>query len=95
MADADNKEGVKNEAKTITIRIKAQSGEETYFKVKGTTLMGKIFKAYASRQGLDVNTMRFMLDGHRINAEQTPDELELEDQDQIDMQMAQVGGGRF
>ena len=28
----------------LTIRVKDQTGEETYFKVKNTTKMGKVFK---------------------------------------------------
>ena len=44
----------------LTIRIKDQSGEETFFKVKAWTKMEEIFGAYASRKGLYVNSLRFL-----------------------------------
>ena len=47
---------------TITIRVKDQGGDETFFKVKQTTKMGKIFKAYASRKGVDEKSLRFLLE---------------------------------
>ena len=57
---------------TITIRVKDQTGEETYFKVKPHTKMSKIFTAYAERKGVNPTAFRFLLDGSRINADQTP-----------------------
>ena len=77
---------------TITIRVKDQAGDETFFKVKKTTKMSKIFSAYANRKGVNESALRFLLDGERINADETPKILELEDQDQIDCLLQQVGG---
>ena len=37
--------------------------------------------------------VRFMLDGENINEESTPADMDLEDNDQIDCFLAQVGGG--
>ena len=62
------------------------------FKVKKTTKMQKIFGAYAQRKGVDPSSLRFLLDGDRIQGEQTPKMLELEDEDQIDCVLAQMGG---
>ena len=56
--------------------------------------MSKVFNAYAKRKGVQGNALRFLLDGQRINPEQTPGDLELEDQDQIDCVLEQQGGGR-
>ena len=88
---ADSKEGI-TEAETLTIRVKDQTGEETLFKVKPHTKMSKIFDAYASRKGVASNAIRFLLDGARIQPDQTPKMLELEDEDQIDVALEQVGG---
>jgi small ubiquitin-related modifier len=76
---------------TIAIRIKDQSGEETYFKVKRSTKFCKIFNAYASRKGVDVNSLRFLSDGDLVKHYLTPLLLELEDQDQIDAVLEQIG----
>ncbi len=55
--------------------------------------MSKVFNAYAKRKGVAGGALRFLLDGQRINPEQTPGDLELEDQDQIDCVLGQQGGG--
>jgi small ubiquitin-related modifier len=55
--------------------------------------MSKIFNAYAVRKGVQPNSLRFLLDGERINEDDTPKMLELEDQDQIDCVLEQSGGG--
>lgn len=70
-----------------------QTGEETYFKVKKTTRMEKVFSTYATRKGVNVGALRFLLDGERVGGDQTPTSLELEDQDQIDCMLEQQGGG--
>jgi len=75
----------------LTIRVKDQSGEETFFKVKTWTKMGKIFGAYASRKGVDADSLTFLLDGNKIYSYHTPSTLELEDQDQIDAILEQCG----
>ncbi|GFH57312.1 hypothetical protein CTEN210_13788 [Chaetoceros tenuissimus] len=76
----------------ITIRVRDQSGEETVFKIKQTTKMSKVFNAYAQRKGLDPKALRFLLDGQRIADDETPKTLELEDEDQIDCLLEQLGG---
>ena len=62
------------------------------FKIKKSTKMSKVFKAYASRKGVEEGSLRFLLDGERISETDTPKMLELEDEDQIDCVLAQVGG---
>ena len=66
----------------ITLRVKDQHGNETFFKVKKTTKMEKVFKAYAQRRGVPPNTLRFLVDGERVANSETPKTLELQDQDQ-------------
>ena len=62
---------------------------QTFFKVKKTTRMEKVFNTYAQRKGVNQNSLRFLLDGERINADSTPKSLDLEDQDQIDCMLEQ------
>ena len=52
----------------------------------------QVFQTYASRRGVDVSSLRFLLDGERIDAAETPKSLELDDQDQIDCMLEQTGG---
>ena len=51
----------------MTIRIKDQTGEETYFKVKKTTRTEKVFAAYSQRKGVSRLALRFLLDGQRLD----------------------------
>eukprot|EP00571_Detonula_confervacea_P004531 CAMPEP_0172327480 /NCGR_PEP_ID=MMETSP1058-20130122/59706_1 /TAXON_ID=83371 /ORGANISM="Detonula confervacea, Strain CCMP 353" /LENGTH=194 /DNA_ID=CAMNT_0013044549 /DNA_START=67 /DNA_END=651 /DNA_ORIENTATION=+ len=95
--DGNNDEDAKPEGggggnEPLTIRVKDQNGEETMFKIKKTTRMKKVFATYAARKGVEANAMRFMLDGENINPESTPADLDLDDDDQIDCFLAQVGG---
>lgn len=76
----------------ITLRVRDQTGDEMFFKVKKTTKMNKIFDAYAARRGITSSALRFMLDGERITADNTPKMLELEDNEQIDVMLETVGG---
>ena len=71
MAD-DGAADATSSSDTLTVRVKDQTGEETYFKVKNTTKMGKVFQAYAKRKGLAVGSLRFLLDGERINEDESP-----------------------
>ena len=54
--------------------------------------MLKVFETYAQRKGVQVGSLRFLLDGERIEGAATPKLLELEDQDQIDCVLEQTGG---
>ena len=71
---------------TIALRIKDRDGDETFFKVKMSTKMSKLFGALAQRKGIDIASLVFTIDGDIIHPYDTPASLELEDQDQIDVE---------
>ena len=52
----------------------------------------QIKAAYAKKKGLATNSIRFQLDGDMVNDSDTPKSLEMEDDEQIDAQLEQVGG---
>ncbi|GAX28315.1 small ubiquitin-related modifier [Fistulifera solaris] len=81
-----------DQPETLTIRIRDQDGQETFFKIKKTTKMRKVFENYATRKGVQISSLRFLLDGEIVDNDTTPKMLELEDQDQIDCMLAQTGG---
>mmetsp|Transcript_94 Transcript_94/g.166 ORF Transcript_94/g.166 Transcript_94/m.166 type:complete len:99 (+) Transcript_94:136-432(+) len=89
----DKKDVVKSSgAEPLTIRLREQTGEETFFKIKTTTKMSKVFDAFLQKKGLQPETVRFTMDGDNIDPTDTPATLGLEDQDMIDCFLAQVGG---
>jgi len=63
--------------------LQPQTGEETFFKIKKSTKMSKVMETYAKRKGVDIASLRFLVDGERVQGEDTPKTLELDDQDQI------------
>ncbi|PRP83824.1 hypothetical protein PROFUN_08939 [Planoprotostelium fungivorum] len=77
---------------TINLRVVSQDGSEVYFKIKKQTALRKLMDAYTQRQGIDQNSIRFLYDGQRITPDQTPKDLEMEDNDIIDAVLAQTGG---
>eukprot|EP01082_Thalassiosira_pseudonana_P009824 g8977.t1 g8977 contig34:555075-555479(+) len=75
----------------ITIRTRDPLGEELSIRMKLDTKMKLVMRVFARRKGLDVNRVRFLLDGECICEENTPRSLELNDQDIIDVVPA-LGG---
>lgn len=76
----------------ITIRVRDQTGDEMFFKVKNTTRMQKIMESYSQRRGVGLDSLRFMIDGERVTPDDTPQSLDLEDNDQVDVMLDMVGG---
>ncbi|KAF9467481.1 small ubiquitin-related modifier [Collybia nuda] len=89
---AQTQEEVKTEDPNATINIKVVSstGEEVFFKIKRSTKLSKLQGAYANKVGKDVGSIRFLYDGTRINDEDTPLTLEMEDNDTIDVMVERM-----
>ena len=92
MADSEDKKPEKKEGGegSLNIRIRDQTGEETFYKVKYTTKFDTIFKKYATRKGVAVTSLRFLF-GSRVAGCQTPADIDMEDGDQIDCILEQGG----
>lgn len=67
----------------ITVKVKANMG------------FSKIFAAAEKRFGKEPGTFKFTFEGNRIQKEDTPASLGMEDGDQIDAFLEQVGGGSW
>ncbi|KAL5490616.1 SMT3 [Sanghuangporus weigelae] len=75
----------------INIKVLSAQGEEVFFKIKRSTKLSKLQTAYAHKIGKEVNTIRFLYDGERINEDDTPNSLEMEDNDTIDVMVERQG----
>ncbi|KAH9989244.1 ubiquitin-related domain-containing protein [Russula vinacea] len=64
---------------TINVKVVSSGGEEVFFKIKRTTKLSKLQGAYANKVGKDVGSIRFLYDGTRINDDDTPASLDMED----------------
>ncbi|KAJ9697326.1 hypothetical protein PVL29_009226 [Vitis rotundifolia] len=76
----------------INLKVKGQDGNEVFFRIKRSTQLRKLMSAYCDRQSVELNSIAFLFDGRRLRGEQTPDELEMEDGDEIDAMLHQTGG---
>ncbi|KAH9475289.1 Ubiquitin-like protein pmt3/smt3 [Psilocybe cubensis] len=76
----------------VNSQVVSSSGEEVFFKIKRSTRLSKLQGAYASKVGKDVGSIRFLYDGSRIQEDDTPATLDMEDNDTIDVMVEQVGG---
>ncbi|CAO1635853.1 unnamed protein product [Sympodiomycopsis kandeliae] len=90
---SDHEEQVpKQEPEQLNIKVKDSDGNEVYFKVKKHTKLSKLQRAYAERMGKPASSIRFLFDGARINDEDTAESLSIEDGDEIDAMVEQLGG---
>eukprot|EP00173_Palmaria_palmata_P001325 Plantae.Rhodophyta-Palmaria_palmata.ctg1726.p1 GENE.Plantae.Rhodophyta-Palmaria_palmata.ctg1726~~Plantae.Rhodophyta-Palmaria_palmata.ctg1726.p1 ORF type:complete len:112 (-),score=25.98 Plantae.Rhodophyta-Palmaria_palmata.ctg1726:415-750(-) len=83
---------VKPAGDAINLKVRDADGGTVQFKCKGTTPLEKLMKAFCSKQGLQFGAVKFLFDGNRIQPQQTPGDLDMEDLDVIDAQMEQQGG---
>eukprot|EP00127_Corallochytrium_limacisporum_P004214 Clim_evm159s157 gene=Clim_evmTU159s157 len=78
---------------TINLRVKSNDGASVHFRVKRSTQLKKLMTAYCERQGMSLNTVRFLYDGERVQNEDTPNSLQMDDDEIIEVFQEQVGGG--
>jgi small ubiquitin-related modifier len=71
---------------------RAQSGGELVFRIKASTKIKKMKKAYADKRQIDPATVRFMFEGKRLDDDHTCSEAGLSDSDTIDATVEQTGG---
>ncbi|XP_062303287.1 small ubiquitin-related modifier 1 [Osmerus eperlanus] len=84
--------GEKKDGEYIKLKVIGQDNSEIHFKVKMTTHLKKLKESYSQRQGVPMNSLRFLFEGQRIADNQTPKELGMEDEDVIEVYQEQTGG---
>jgi len=90
MADTGKDGG--GDGEYIKLKVVGQDSNEIHFRVKMTTNLGKLKRSYAERVGVAVASLRFLFDGRRINDDETPKQLEMENDDVIEVYQEQTGG---
>ena len=77
----------------ITVKVKSQDNEEIHFKIKRNTPMKKMMQRYCERNGLSsTHNVEFLYEGEQIYPSNTPDELGLNENDEISVVVKQIGG---
>jgi len=75
------------------LNIKVTDGNnEVFFKIKRSTQLKKLMDAFCERQGKSRNTVRFLFDGSRVQPDDTPDLLDMQDGDTLEVHQEQIGG---
>ncbi|XP_031410022.1 small ubiquitin-related modifier 1 isoform X1 [Meleagris gallopavo] len=83
--------GDKKEGEYIKLKVIGQDSSEIHFKVKMTTHLKKLKESYCQRQGVPMNSLRFLFEGQRITDNHTPKELGMEEEDVIEVYQEQTG----
>ncbi|KAH8788486.1 ubiquitin-related domain-containing protein [Diaporthe sp. PMI_573] len=80
-------------AQTEHLNIKVtDNNNEVFFKIKKSTKLEKLMGAFCERQGKNVTSVRFLFEGQRVQPNDTPDTLEMQDGDTLEVHQEQVGG---
>ena len=74
---------------SLVVSVAGLQGDEVYFKVNPTTLLQKIFDAYANHKGVAGDSLRFLFKGSRVDGELTCADIGFEDGDQLEAENAQ------
>lgn len=90
----------------LNIKV-TDNNNEVFFKIKRSTKLEKLMKAFCERQGKDLNTVRFLYDGDRVTQNDSPDtvcashwhsarsntlQLGMDDGDTLEVHQEQIGG---
>ncbi|RKO92656.1 ubiquitin-related domain-containing protein, partial [Blyttiomyces helicus] len=75
----------------IQIKVVGDQGEIA-FKIKRSTALQRLMDAYINKSGQDRASVRFLYDGNRLEGTETPEELDMEEGDQIQVTVQQIGG---
>merc|ERR1712107_386519 len=86
----DAAEPAKTDDNHINLKVVGADNSEVHFKIKKTTQLKKLKQAYADRQGVSLNSLRFLFDGQRISDEMSPKQLEMEEGDVIEVYQEQT-----
>ncbi|KAK3996458.1 ubiquitin-related domain-containing protein [Cladorrhinum sp. PSN332] len=75
----------------LNIKV-TDNNNEVFFKIKRSTKLEKLMSAFCERQGKSVTSVRFLFEGQRVQPTDTPDTLEMQDGDCLEVHQEQVGG---
>jgi len=75
----------------LNIKV-TDNNNEVFFKIKRSTQLKKLMDAFCDRQGKAANSVRFLFDGSRVQPNDTPDTLDMQDGDTLEVHQEQIGG---
>jgi small ubiquitin-related modifier len=76
----------------LNIKV-TDNNNEVFFKIKRSTQLKKLMDAFCERQGKSPQSVRFLFDGTRVQPDDNPETLDMQDGDTLEVHQEQVGGG--
>ncbi|GAA5896589.1 uncharacterized protein JCM6883_006953 [Sporobolomyces salmoneus] len=89
----EEKPDVKPEGAKHSLRIRLRDQDELTIKIKPNTPMKKVYAAISANKGLAPGSFKLTHDGTLVKEDDTPATLDFEDDECLDVQMNQIGGG--
>ncbi|PWA85292.1 hypothetical protein CTI12_AA151900 [Artemisia annua] len=90
---SEDKKPFGNQSVHINLKVKSQDGMEVSFRIKRNTKLQTLINEYCDKQSKETKGSVILLNGDHFSAEKTPDELEMEDGDEIEFMLHMDGGG--
>ncbi|OEL37224.1 hypothetical protein BAE44_0001758 [Dichanthelium oligosanthes] len=85
--------GVDGGGAVINIKVKSQTSEDVFFRVKRNVKLRRLMDMYCGKHSLNPRAVKFLdPDGRHILPDQTPDDVGLEDGDEIHIVIDMHGG---
>jgi len=75
----------------LNIKV-TDNNNEVFFKIKRSTQLKKLMDAFCERQGKSPASVRFLFDGSRVQPTDSPDTLDMQDGDCLEVHQEQIGG---
>ncbi|PRQ38508.1 putative Rad60/SUMO-like domain-containing protein [Rosa chinensis] len=95
-AGQEKKPNINNNTEFVNLQIYyEQDGSETKFRVRRNTKLQKLLVQFCTHRSLDMKALAFLFEGTELKLEQTPQELQMEDGDVIDVMIHASGGSRM
>jgi small ubiquitin-related modifier len=76
----------------LTLRVKSQDQDEIHFKIKKNTPLKKLMQKYCDRINVALNSASFVYEGEKIFNYNTPLQLNMRNDDEIQVVVEQTGG---
>jgi hypothetical protein len=76
---------------SLDIKVVTQDGNEIFFRCRFCTPLKRLMTAFCNRNGVSMNSVRFLFDGNRLIGTQTPWDLKMLLSDCIDVMVEQRG----
>ncbi|KAH6645621.1 ubiquitin family protein, partial [Truncatella angustata] len=75
----------------LGIRV-TDSNNDILFRIRKSTPLDSVMQAFCERQGKNINVVRFLFEGQRVQPTDSPDSLGIIDGDSLSVHQEQIRG---